>query len=289
MIQAKKLCVVAMVLATSLAMASRDGLTLLRALKPGLENYHVETISKQTIKMPGAKDDQELTVNSVAAYGYKLDAPDSTGTEAPVELTTKVEKMDVVGPMADIMGANKDQLLKASTVNGKLDIRNRFTLDPKAKIDVHALLNGTLANTVVGLFVQFSDQPVKVTDAWDMVIPKGPLTYPEDQKLQVKLMDDTLIGGRSVYVLSLTGSLKSSIDVSKVLEDNPDPLLSIFQTMGVTTKGTIDVDGEVIVDKATGQTVTMNMKFATKQSITFQDQVIATSGTSIMKVTADKH
>ena len=284
---AKKLLVVTSLVAASIAMAATDGITLRKTLKTGTESYHVQSKSKQTITVPGGGD-QELETTSTTSYSVKIGALVADGGSAPVDIVSKVEKFDIGGPMADMMGANKDQFMKSTTSSGTLDTKNRFTPDPKAKLDPMAVLNGSTSNSLLGLFLEFPDKAVNVGDTWDVVIKKSPVTGKQDQKLTAKLEAEKQVDGKDVYVVSISGTIKTDIDFAELVKASGQADLGPIGQMEMQIKGSIDFKGEANVDKTTGQTILMKIKLDTKQEMQVQGQSIPSTGTSTVTLTVDK-
>jgi len=290
MIQTRKLFVVATLVATSVAMAAKDGSIVLRkSLRQGIESYHLETTQKQTISIPGAGD-QDMNITSVSAYSYKIGTVDATAGLAPIDVTTKVEKFDADGPMADLMAGQKDKILVTTTSSGKLDARNRFTADPTKKLDPRAVLNGTATSSIFGPFIEFPEKGINIGDTWDVTIHKGPTTNKEDQKITAKLVGEKDLDGKAVYIVSLSGSFNTDINLGEILKANPNPDLEALGTPNMLLKGSTELSGELLVDKATGQTVLLTLKMTTKQQAELPDQnlSIPSTGTATIKLSLDK-
>jgi len=287
--QTRKVLVVVALVSASIAMAARDGITLRKALTTGTEKYHMLTTSKQTISIAGA--DQDMAMTSVASYSFKIGAVDAAGGSAQADLTTKVEKVDFDGPLAEAMSGQKDKLLISTTVSGKLDSRNRFNTDTAKKIDPRSVILGASTASFVSPLVEFPEVPVNVGDTWDVKVPKSPLTTKEDQKLTAKLVGEKDVDGKSVYVVSVTGTVKSNVDIGEIMKGNPVPELEAIGATDMIITGSTDVSGEAIVDKATGQTLTMTIKLNTKEEATSSalgDTKIPLTGVSTIKYTLDK-
>jgi len=288
MITSKKLFVVATLVAASIAFASPDGITLRKVLKSGTESYHMVSSAKQTISLPGGSGDQELSTKSTTSYTFKIGTVDGQGQSAPLEMISKMEKFDVDGPMAEMVNGNKDKFLKAVTTTGTLDSRNRFVTDTKTKVDPMAVMNGATNSTLAGIFIEFPDKPVNVGDTWDVTVKKGPLTGKEDQKLTAKLTGEKVVDGKPVYVIALTGTLKTDINLGELMKNSGSDDAGPLSQMDIQIKGTIEFNGEASVDKANGQTVLMTLKLTTKQDMDVAGQSIPSTGTSEATLTLDK-
>jgi len=289
MIQTRKLFVVGALVAASIAMAARDGITLRRALKEGTESYHMESNVKQTVSIAGM--DQEMGMTSVASYSYKVGTVDSTAGSATVELTTKIEKFDADGPMGDALAGQKDKILVSTKVNGKIDSRNRFTPDLAKVVDPKSIILGSSNTTIVGPFFEFPEKPVNVGDSWDINVPKSLMTGKEDQKLSAKLLSEKEVDGKKVYVVSISGLLKTNINMADVIKGNSDPTIEALNLGEMTMTGTIEISGEANIDKVSCQTLSMSLKMLGKQEISIPalgDQKIPATNTATVKLTLDK-
>ena len=130
-------------------MAAMDGtITLRKSLRQGIESYHMSVVAKSTLTLAGA--DTDMNVTSTASYIYKIGTVDSVAGQAPVELTTKVEKMDMDGALATFLGNDKDKLLITTVTTGKIDSRNRMTIDVNAKVDAKSKAGFTPLDIALG-------------------------------------------------------------------------------------------------------------------------------------------
>lgn len=264
--QTRRLLIVGAVIAASVAMAAQDGITLRKTLTTGTETYHMESTVKQTISLPGGND-QDMGIKSASTYTYKIGSVDATAGQAPVEVTTKIDKMDFDGPMADMINGQKEKLQAPITITGKIDARNHFTGDPKQKIDPRTVIFGPATSSILTPFIEFPEKPVNPGDTWDVTIPKGPITSNEDQKLTAKFVGEKVVDGTSVNVLSLSGTIKMNINIGELMKANPVPELEALGAVDMTITGTMDMAGEANVDKTTGQTLSMTLKLTVKQEM----------------------
>ena len=285
MIQTKRFFIVASLVAASLAFAAKDGVTLRKTITAGTESYHLQSVGKTTLTIPGSGD-QEMGMNTLTSLKYKIGALDATSGSAPTELTTKVEKFDVDGPMAEIMEGQKDKILVSTTATGKVDNHNRFTADPSKKVDPRALLNGSAAYSFITPYIEFPEKALNPGDTWEITIPKSPFLGKEDQKLTA-----TFNGEKDgAYSISISGTLKMNVDLGELLKENPMPELQAIGAVNMTIKSSSEISGDVLVDKVTGQTQSMTVKLNTKQTAEITDQNISipSVGTTTIKVTLDK-
>ena len=285
MIQTRKYFVVASLVAASLAFAGKDGVTLRKTLAVGTESYHLQAVGKTTMTIPGSGD-QEMGMTTLTSLKYKIGAADATSGLAPTELTSKVEKFDVDGPMAEIMEGQKEKILVSTTSTGTLDKQNRFIADPTKKADPRALVNGSAAFSFVSPYFEFPDKALNPGDTWEFSIPKNPFLGKEDQKLTATFNGEK-DGG---YSISISGKLKMDVNLGDLLKDNPMPELQAIGVINMTIKSSSEISGDVVVDKITGQTQLMTIKVKSKQTAEITDQNISipSEGTTTIKVSLDK-
>jgi hypothetical protein len=270
----------------------KAGITLRKALHPGIENYHVQATVIQTIMA------QQAAISSATAYTYNIGAVESTG-RAPVKMTAKVERFDMdprlsagvtsespggtVGVLSLLqsggMAAVQDNLL-VTPAFGTIDSRNRFTVDPNEKVGVKAYVFGGEIANLFRPYVEFPEREVGTGDSWDITLPNDPWTTLEDQKLTATFLGDSKTGG-DFYALSLTGSLKITTNIVKLL---PAAARTTFSAL----TGNIDVSGEASVDKATGQIASMTLRLISKETagIVFGAESMS-PGASTVKITRD--
>jgi len=276
---------------SALAFASPDGITLRKKLSEGMETYHADVSIKMNMDLGG--QEQETGITSKAKYSFKIAKPDDSGASAGAEMTSQVEKLEATGLMEMLMnqGNADDAAKKAVTVKGKMSDRGRFTPD-KVAGDATSMLAGN-SMMAMGPFVEFPDKAINVGDSWDQVIPKGPLTGKEDQKLTAKLVRQDTLDGKDVYVINVTGKLKTSIDTSTLPKPDGDATgtAALMANAKIIINGTSEISGDYFIDKVTGKTLKVTMKVTTKQNFEMPDMgdmKIDMTGVTTSTMTADK-
>lgn len=275
---------------------AKADITLRRAQHPTIENYHVQATVGQMIV-----SGEQAEISSTTAYTYNIGAVDESTGQAPVKITSKVERFDMdrrlsasvstsslfgtVGILSNIqtggMASIKDNLL-VTPAFGTIDSRNRFTVDPNEKVEVKAYVIGwgEIAN-LFRPYVEFPERQVGAGDSWDITLPKDPWTTLEDQKLTATLVGEEKADGTNVYALSIAGSLKITTNIGKLL-----PLAARFFP---TLTGWMDISGEATVDKVGGQILSMKLKLVSRGAPnTFVVGPVMAAGTSTVKLTLDK-
>lgn len=268
----------------SLAVASQDDGTLIRRKLEAntQDSYQIETKMHQTVNSP-MTGEQEVSVNNVSTYLLKYGVLDDKGESAKVTGTITVDKLDADGPMAGALGKKPEPV----NITGKIDTRNRLTLDKIPGADQMAMMmGGAQSATSASMFVELPEKAVKIGDSWDVVIPKSPFTGKEDQKLTAKLVESRQVDGKDVWVISVEGPMKIEFDSATVPKD-PKASDNPMANMRLVIKGTVGMKSEGLVDKATGKTLSMKSSGKIKLNMEIADAGLTfdSSGTVESKVT----
>jgi hypothetical protein len=264
----------------------QDAVLLRLKLAPNTtDSYTIETVVKQTINMPNGMGEQDLTVSTKALYTLKTLELD--GEKANVEATTKVEDIKMEGGMAGSM-PGMDANTPPVVLKGKIDSRGRIVLET-SKISPMAMALSGGSNTSTP-FVELPEKAVKIGDTWDVIVPKGPMTQDEDQKMVAKLIGEKEFDGRKVWVVSMVGTVKNVMDSSKLPTEMKADSAGPMGDMKMIIRGTSEITSEGLVDKETGRTLQMTSTGKTKQAIELSDMGlnIETAGTISTKMTLKK-
>ncbi|MFZ4507335.1 MAG: hypothetical protein ACOYON_06530 [Fimbriimonas sp.] len=265
------LAVIAM---SALALAAQDTVTLRRQLTDGTtEKYKIESTVKQSVEVPGMGE-QNIDITTVMTYALKIGKTDAATGLASVETVSKLEKMSMEGMPGG--GGSPDlpeEAKKEMVVPGKLDVRNRLKIE-NANIPTGPaamLSGGSSATQTVGIFFEFPEGPIKIGDSWDVVIPKGPLMYKEDQKLKATLVGEKDADGVKAWVIKMEGTLKMEPDMEAMMKANAAQAGG-GQMPNMKMTGTMEMSTEGLVDKATGVTIRMLTKYKMSNEMELVDQ-----------------
>ena len=259
----------------ALALLAQQGpATLRRALKAdAVDTYKIEDKVTETVK--SAMGEMPLTIGSTRTLVLKTTKVDDGAGTSRFEATTTVDKLEATGPAAAMAGEKPKPVTQA----GKMDVRGRMTYDPAPATDPLAgLLSGVQGAGSAGTFVEFPEKAVKIGDSWDVVVPKNPYVYGEDQRLTATLTGEKEVEGAAVWTVAIRGTIRTAVDTSKL-----PPLRGSDPSGGVALKlqGQVELTGEGLVDKATGKTVAMTSKGVMKMTIDLADSglTLDTNGT----------
>jgi hypothetical protein len=130
------------------------------------------------------------------------------------------------------------------------------------------------------------EKAVKIGDTWDIPVPKGALTYTEDQKLTAKLVGEKKYNDKDVWVIATTGTIKVDVDTAK-FGDDPDAT-GPMANMKMHFTGPAEVTGETLIEKATGKLLHAETKTKATQKIEIAQFGVSidatTTGTSIVNL-----
>lgn len=277
------------VAAACLASASQDGAILRRELKEGARDvYKVESKADQTIQLSQlGRDDQQVLVTSGMKLALTTGKVDAEKKSAELEMvstdfTFNAEGLAGMAPMP--------QMPEKITVLGKIDNQNRVT--GMKTVGAGARMMAASLNASTGmLFISFSEQPVRVGDTWEVLVPKNPAMGNADTILKATLTGEEMDGEVPVWIVTMKGPLVLNVDLSEVMKD--DPQAGAMAGMGsMKMSGTIDLLSEARVEKGTGRTRKMVVKMKGKQTMEMVDFGMTiemlTSGVTTMSLLDEK-
>jgi hypothetical protein len=265
------------------AAAPQAGTVLRRTLKAdATDTYEIVDHSDILAKTPAG--DMPVKVSSTRTFVLKTKTVDDKLGTAAIEATTTVDKLEADGAASDLAKTKPAPV----TQTGKIDVRGRITYEKKAGGDLSNLINGTSSTLAAGTFVEFPEKALKVGDSWDMVVPKDPMIFGEDQKLTATLTGEKDMDGVQVWVVSVRGVVKSAVDSSKI--PGAKPVETPIGPMTIRINGQDTVSGEGLVEKSSGRTVSMTIRSASKKTIELVETGISmeSTGTSESKITLKK-
>jgi hypothetical protein len=281
----KRLSLALLALVALAGAATQEGSPIRRALKAGtVDTYKVTETVDQLVSSPAG--DTAMKIVSEKTYVLKTAAVDEAAGIAKIEATTTVDKMEAQGPASGMLGEKPGP----ATQTGKIDVRGRMTFDRTPTSEsLTSFLSGTASTAMAGMFIELPERSVKVGDSWDIVVPKSPLLFGNDQKLSAKLEGErTLEDGTAAWVVSVKGPLMLAIDSAAI--PGAKPIETPVGPTTVTIQGKADLVGEGLVEKSTGRTLSMTSKGTSSSTINLVALGIEmkTKGTVDSKVTLKK-
>jgi hypothetical protein len=278
----RKLTLLAGIAVFAISAATEQGTVLRRELKPNVsEVYSVETVLKQVLTIP-SMGDQDIDLTSTMKMTLKTGTIDPATGQAAVDSTISEIKNKSEGMLAQMLEQQADQIPKEIKSTGKLDARNRLVLAPsKGGGGMMEMLLGASSPTSAFMFVGFPEKAVNVGDTWPVELPKSPMFGKEAPILTAKLTGEK----EGNWVISVSGTIKIDADITEMLKNAP----GIGGQKGYV-KGTMDLTGEALVDKATGKTqvYTTKSKAQTKMDLPDSGMSIDTAGTTTTTIKLQK-
>jgi hypothetical protein len=265
----------------AIATAAQQGVLLRRELKADAKDvYKIETAMSQKIATP--QGDQDLEVKSKLTYSISTKKVDAEKGQAEVETETVTDKVDLGGSLAGMIPGAGEKV-PAIKVTGKLDNRGRLVTQVPKMDAQQAMFAASTQTLMAVMFVELPEKEVKVGDSWTITLPKNPFFGDMENKLNAQLSGEKTVEGVKVWVVNITGQLKTDTTLAKIMSamGNADP------GQEGTIKGTADVTGEGLVDQTTGKTVALTTTLKTKNSIDIGFALDMT-GTGSLKVNLAK-
>lgn len=242
---------------TALAMA-QDAVTLRRELKSNTKDtYKVEMTSKTSMDIP-QMGPQEMTMK--AWMNYALKTGEVKETKADLDTVITDLKFEMEGPMADMMKqqGGMPEMPKEMLFKGQIDNRNRISdLKFQGKMDMMTMSMVNQASTIA-MFVEFPEGAIKVGDTWKVTIPKNAFVGNDDTQMDAKLIGEE--GGK--WKVQMAGTMKLKPDMKEIMKGQDPTGTGMEMDMNVT--GTMKLETQALIDKATGKTVEMTTKVDSK-------------------------
>jgi hypothetical protein len=261
-----------LVMSVLVVVAAQDGKLLRRELKTGaVDTYSFSMKSNQTATMdggPAAGQEMPIDVGMTMKMALKQGAFDEKEKKAPVDVDVTEIALDL-GSMGAMMGG-ANEIPKEMKLTAHLDHLNRLSGFKMPKMGMAGMMMGGGGGSLGPLFVEFPEAPVKVGDSWKMKMPPMPIAK-GDTDLVATLTGEKEVDGKQLFTISVKGTMAVDGDMAEMMKDNPDFANSPVGGMKMLMKGTVDFDGEALVEKATGRTIKMNMSMKSKQNMDMPD------------------
>lgn len=231
--------------------------TLRRALVEGAkQTYHLEYSSSQNVELPNGMGDQEVTVNGSQDLLETVGKVDAANQSAAYELKSTNIKMDIKTPMGNPLEGK--EMPKETVMTGQIDSRNRAT-NLKGDAKAMEMTGGDLgSSSSMNVSAEFPEGPIKIGDTWETQFPKMP--FSPGGKMKSSLTGEKSVGTVSAWVITITGTVPLAMDMTKAMDKMDSPI----PKGGITVKGTVDLNTEVLVDKATGLVLSVSTKAKSK-------------------------
>lgn len=256
--------------ATLAVIAAQDTILLRRQLQAGAKDAYTLTMRSSMVMDTGGAGMGTLPIDF--AFTSKMDVSVDRVTTDGKEANVKIKMSDVkydLGQMGQMMGGQQPEMPQEMTMNGKLDVRNRLSgvRIPNAPGPA-GILSQQMQN--FPLFIEFPNDPVKVGDSWEVRLPATPLTGNKITRLKATLLGEKSAGEGTAWAIKLTGTMNINADLMEMMrqmggEAGGMPQMAMFMT------GTMNVDGEALVEKETGRTIKFETTYKSDLTLDLPD------------------
>lgn len=246
----------------AISLGGQTPITLRRALKANTKlSYNLVTETHINADTPmGAQEGSFKSIGTVVTSTGSV-----KGDSADYTMITTVDHLDTEGVMA---AAGMPDKVPPVTVKGTLDalnrVKNEKIIGTTEAAGPMSMLGGS-GSSMLGVSVSFPDHPVSAGDTWKVDVP-GNVMNKQAQTLNAKLVGIRELDGRNLLVVSLSGQL--------IIDPDPAAMKQAGQTGGAAgmdldmkIKGTSDIDSEILIDPATGETVAATSKIKGKVDV----------------------
>ncbi|MER3413976.1 MAG: hypothetical protein C4341_07035 [Armatimonadota bacterium] len=275
-----RIAMVGVGMAAALALiAGQDTFLLRRVLEKGAKDAYTLTMkSSMVMDMGGAgMGTMPLDFAFTSKMDIAVDRVSTDGKDANVTIKMTEFKYDL-GQMGQMMGGQQQpEMPQEITMAGKLDVRNRLSgvRIPNAP-GAAAMLSQQLQN--FPLFIEFPNDPVKVGDSWEVRLPATPMTGNKITRLKATLLGEksaltpALSQGErgTAWAIKLSGTININADVMEMMRQMGGEVGGMPQ-MAMLMTGTMNVDGEALVEKATGRTIKFETTYKSDLTVDLPD------------------
>ncbi len=274
-----KIALASLALSGALVARTQDAITLRLQFKEGDQAvYKMASTVDQAIDASGMGGGvMNMKIESSSKVTQKFGKVDAAKGVANVEFIFTDNDVKMEGGV----GMPMPDMPKEYKLIGKIDNRNRLLETKMEGLPAEMMMmGGNSAQQTLGGF-HFPEGPVKVGDKWDIIIPKMPSIFKEDQKLVAVLKKERDLNGKPVLDVSVRGTMNMNLDLAEIAKQSGQE--GAMGGMKMTISGTIEVDTLVTVDKASGMLIQMDQTAKNNMSVNLEDMgaTIPVTGTTV--------
>lgn len=227
----------------AVATATQSGVTLRRTLVEGQKDVYISTYKvgqKMNMEAMGMGE-QDMTVDGSMRMTYTIGKVDGDKADLTIEVSDlKMEFGGAMAAAASMMG----ELPTSYTVKGKVDRLNRFSeFKVEGLNSSQAMMTGADQQAAMMNVISFPEGPVSVGDSWKMPLPKIPMFGNRDVALDASLVSVKTVNGKEVAEIRYSGTIPMEMQMSAEEAGG----------MQMTMKATMQVEGTVLVEIASGR------------------------------------
>ncbi len=256
----------------AVAFAGQSPVLLRRQLSAGsTEKYQVDMKMTTVLEMPGGLGEQELGMTSSANLEIKIGKMNWQIPGASIDAVMTVTAMEAEGIMAGTIG---DKIPPPLNVKGTLDIYGR--LKPAGSSSEGGMDLGQVQSLSFAMMaIELPEKAVSLNDTWPVLVPRSTMTKKN------QFLTATLKGERNgLWVVQLSGKYQLEMEPREISSGDGATNPMAGQKVGV--KGEVTVEGEGLVDKVTGRTMSLKTKTLTKQVATLASMGVSIDSHSTM-------
>ncbi|MBL8059136.1 MAG: hypothetical protein JNK63_00300 [Chthonomonas sp.] len=263
-----------------------------RTFTNGLVEKYVVTsqISSNTDLSSVGQDVQSMNFDTSMDATYTYSNVKEDGSALLTFLFNNI-KMKAEGPMAEMMGQMGDQTPKeikgTQTVNPFFKITN--TKMETANSSMMQMMGGNNISEIFA-FVAFPTKAVAIGDTWEADVPSMGGMFEKGAKMTGKFVGAGEIGDKKVWNLQFTGKPKMTIDIGKMMAENPNQGESGMPPMNILMEGTTSMLIKVAVDQTTFQILSVDSASETDGKVKLVDMGMEfpSTGQQVSKIVVKK-
>ena len=251
-----KLVALAALLMGAVAVQAQDAVTFKRVYTNGaVEKYTLSSqMTSNTDLSSVGQESQSMDIDSSMDATFTYSAVKEDGS-ALINFLYNNIKIKAEGPMAEMMGNMGDQTPKEIKGTQKIDIFGRITetkLEGATASMMGMMSGGSNAWDMFSFFV-FPDKAVKIGDTWEFEMPTMGGMFPKGSKLNGKFVGAGEAGDKKTWNLEFTGKPKITMDIGKMMADNPNANANGMPPMNIVMEGDNAMKVKISVDQTTFQ------------------------------------
>ena len=237
---------------------AQDAVTLKRTYTNGaVEKYTLTSmINSSTDLSAMGQGEQTMVVDSTMDATFTYSGVKEDGSALVSFLYNNIKtKTEAEGPMGDQMASMGAQAPKEIKGTQKVDIFGRVTevKTEGANAGMMGMMTGGQNAWDMLSFFVFPEKAVAVGGTWEFDMPTMGGMFPKGSKLTGKLVGPGEVGDKKTWNLEFSGKPKMTMDIGKMMSENPDAQASGMPPMNIVMEGDNAMKIKVSIDQTTGQ------------------------------------
>lgn len=280
-----KLLALAALTMSAMAIQAQDAISFKRVYTNGaVEKYTVSSqMTSVTDLSSMGQGEQSMDIDTSMDAQFTYSAVKEDGSALLSFLYNNI-KIKAEGPMAEMMGQMGDQAPKEIKGTQKVDVFGRATETKLegASANMMSMMSGGANAWDAFAFFILPDKPVKIGDTWDFEIPTMGGMFAKGSKLNGKFVGEGTLGEKKTWTLEFTGKPKMSMDIGKMMADNPNAQNSGMPPMNILMEGENAMKIKISVDQTTFQILSAETASETVAKVKLVDMGVEFPSTTQM-------